>query len=340
MPRFTICCLCLSVCTTVAVRSAGPGPVDTVEAFRAAREAGDHELARSFPGADPRVRYEARAGEGDPLKLGAGRWRTWDEHFNGRSELGPWTVEADRVWAVAEETNDYFRLLEREDVSRYRITYSLDGDGKIEGYMISPADPDRPSPPRKDRFAEFEAWARAEHPEEWQYLRPGGKLDPTGDRAPRTRLLLRAWRKQVGLPALGDERHLHGVFTGRLKAVLYVAGVEKSAAFFQDVLGFELDGFADRADGRPYYAEMLAGGTKFGLHEPMSSGQQSRVGEQRLYFRVRDLEAHRLHVAARGGKPGEVKRTECMDMFVVRDPDGHEIVFALTTPERHSIDPW
>ena len=28
------------------------------------------------------------------------------------------------------------------------------------------------------------------------------------------------------------------------------------------------------------------------------------------------------------------------DFFIVRDPDGHEIVFAVTEAERHSIDPW
>jgi len=303
-------------------------------------DAGGYELARSYLSDDPRVWYDAREGDGRPLKLGAGLYKAWDEHFNGRSEAGPWTVEGNRVWAVADETNDYFRLLERQDGSRYRITYYFDEDGRIEGYMISAADPGRPSPPRKDRFAEFESWARAEHPEEWEYLRPGGKLDPTGDRAPRTRLLLEEWRKQAGLPLLDGGRDLHGVFTGDVKPLLYVADVERSAEFFEHTLGFEFDGFAERADGRPYYAEMLAGGTKFGLHEPVSPAQESRVGKQRLYFRVRDLAAHRTRVAARGGEPGKIERTAWMDMFVVRDPDGHEIVFASTAPGKHSVDPW
>jgi len=29
-----------------------------------------------------------------------------------------------------------------------------------------------------------------------------------------------------------------------------------------------------------------------------------------------------------------------MTMFSVIDPDGHEITFAETDPERHKIDPW
>ena len=140
--------------------------------------------------------------------------------------------------------------------------------------------------------------------------------------------------------ALDGGRNSHGVFTGELKPLLYVADVEKSAEFFEDVLGFGFEGFAERADGRPYYAEMFAGGRKFGLHEPTSPGQKSRVGEQRLYFRVRDLAAHRSRVAARGGEPGLIKETDWMDMFIVRDHDGHEIVFAATDPIKHTIDPW
>lgn len=93
-------------------------------------------------------------------------------------------------------------------------------------------------------------------------------------------------------------------------------------------------------EGRRYYAEMLAGGLKFGLHEPTSPSHESRVGEQRIYFRVHDVHAHRERVAAWQGEPGEIIETDWMDMFIVRDPDGHEIVFASTDPAKHSINPW
>jgi predicted enzyme related to lactoylglutathione lyase len=140
--------------------------------------------------------------------------------------------------------------------------------------------------------------------------------------------------------ASNDERSLHGGFTGELKPVLYVADVEKSAPFFREVLGFEFDGYANGSDGRPYYAEMIAGTVKFGLHEPTASGQEARVGQQRLYFRVRDLHLHRARVVAWGAESSEIRETDWMDMFIVRDPDGHEIVFAFTDPAKHSIDPW
>lgn len=128
-------------------------------------------------------------------------------------------------------------------------------------------------------------------------------------------------------------------FTGDIKPVLYVADVEVSAPFYRDVLGFEFLGYSE-ADGSPYYAEMAAGSQKFGLHDPMNEEQESWVGHQRLYFRVTDVREHREAVLARGGSPGEVLETDWMDMVIVRDPDGHQIVFATTDPSRHSVDPW
>jgi len=136
-----------------------------------------------------------------------------------------------------------------------------------------------------------------------------------------------------------DAREAHGIFTGEIKPVLYVRDVEKSAPFYRDVLGFGFEGFAN-SKGHPYYAEMVAAGVKFGLHEPTSAGQETKVGQQRLYFRIEDLQAHRARVLARGGDPGEVKLTSWMDMFIVNDPDGNEIVFAVTDPKRHATNPW
>ncbi len=121
---------------------------------------------------------------------------------------------------------------------------------------------------------------------------------------------------------------------------LSVTNVEASAAFYRDVLGFGFDGFANRQDGTPYYAEMLAGVRKFGLHEPTVEGQESRIGQARLYFRVLDLEAHHRRVSDAGATTGEIFHRDWMDMFIVKDADGHEIVFAVTDPERHTSDPW
>jgi predicted enzyme related to lactoylglutathione lyase len=131
----------------------------------------------------------------------------------------------------------------------------------------------------------------------------------------------------------------HGIFTGDIKAVFYVVDVEKSAPFYRDVLGFDFLEFAN-LDGQPYYAEMSAAGVKFGLHEAVSPGQSSKIGQQRLYFRVKDLFAHRSRAQELGGKPSEIVETDWMDMFMVRDPDGNEIIFAVTDSVKHPIDPW
>jgi len=89
-------------------------------------------------------------------------------------------------------------------------------------------------------------------------------------------------------PTNGDEHY--GEFTGDIKPIIYVSDVQRSAPFYRDVLAFVFDGFAGN-EADPYYAEMLAGPVKFGLHETTMSGDELRIGQQRLYFRVRDRDA-------------------------------------------------
>jgi len=139
--------------------------------------------------------------------------------------------------------------------------------------------------------------------------------------------------------AQDDLRSTHGVFTGEIKPVIYVHDVEKSTPFYRDALGFEFLGYSD-LQGQPYYSELAAGPQKFGLHEPTSPAHQGRIGQQRLYFRVQNLQAHFDRVRAWGVEPGNIKETGWMDMFIVRDPDGNEIVFASTDSARHSSNPW
>lgn len=130
-----------------------------------------------------------------------------------------------------------------------------------------------------------------------------------------------------------------GPFLGQVKPVLYVADVEAGAPFFRDILGFEFLGYSD-SDGEPHYAEMAAGGLKFGLHKALNPVHGEWIGHQSLYFRVADAADHRTTVLAAGGQAGELLERDWMDMFIVRDPDGHEIVFASTDRSRHSTDPW
>lgn len=52
----------------------------------------------------------------------------------------------------------------------------------------------------------------------------------------------------------------------------------------------------------------------------------------------RNARALRTALAERHASLGELLETDRMDMFVVRDPDGHQIVLAETDPARHAID--
>ena len=143
-----------------------------------------------------------------------------------------------------------------------------------------------------------------------------------------------------GVLAQTPDRESHGEFNGDIKSVLYVSEVEVSAQFFEEVLGFTFLNLTNLKNGEPYYAEFEAGGRKFGLHEPLDAEQEGRVGRQRIYFRVNDLEAYRKRVQAWGVEPGGVIETDWMNFFIVRDPDSHEVAFAVTDPKVHGIAPW
>lgn len=175
--------------------------IECVERLRTALEREGYELARTFLTEYPRVWYDGREGEGFPWTLGGGRWKKWDHHFNGVSEpqVPPPGRRRQGVGRFFYEINDYFRLTGRSG-GYFRKTWFFEGD-KIEGYMIS-AVPDARAA-TKGRFDEFEGWARQHALEELDYLLPGGRIDPTGDRPERFRALLERWRETIGEP-LGD----------------------------------------------------------------------------------------------------------------------------------------
>lgn len=174
--------------------------IRTVEAYRAAYRAGDHETARRHMSDDPRRWWNEREGEGTPWTIGGkGRWSDWDEHFRSRSEPVRWIAGDDSVTLIVEEVNDYYLLTERGPQLN-RLVYYLDEEGRICGLLISG---EIEGVERSmGRAEEFDAWLEASHPDEYAYLRPGGEIDPTGDRPERTRRMLEAWRREVELPPL------------------------------------------------------------------------------------------------------------------------------------------
>ena len=141
----------------------------------------------------------------------------------------------------------------------------------------------------------------------------------------------------------------HGVFTGDVKLVLYVADVRRSVEFYEGALGFKFHHFHDYTTGEsvkewtrsepPIYAEMSVAGRRFGIHLPSSPQDKRCVGAAKLYFRVKDLDSHHRRVNAWGAQPGPVRDKPWMRMFYVTDPDGHRIYFASTEDAVHG-NPW
>lgn len=150
--------------------------------------------------------------------------------------------------------------------------------------------------------------------------------------------------------AAPDLRSQHGIFTGDVKLVLYVRDVRKSVDFYRGALGFEFHSYHDYTNNKsvtewnetepPIYAEMSAGRQKFGLHLPQSAYDQRCVGRGRVYFRVKDVDAHYRRVKAWGIDADPLCDTDWMRMFSVTDPDGYKITFGATRAGVHKIDPW
>ena len=167
-----------------------------VQEFERLVKAGQTEIARAFMAPNPRRWYETRSGDGEPWDVaqGAGRWAAWDREFHSRTEDVHWTGHRRAVTRRMRETNDYYRLLDRPP-GETDLVYYLNENGRIEGSLVRAAG-------RRERGREddFLAWVRSDAPGEIDYLRPDGKIDPTGDRPLRTRRLLERWRAAAGLP--------------------------------------------------------------------------------------------------------------------------------------------
>lgn len=162
--------------------------IRTVKNFRAAKARGDEAAVQRYVAPGARIWFEKKDGPGEPFGKGGGSWDHWDQYFHARTTLSDWKEEGRSVTAVAHETNDFMKMLDWRPAP-YIVTYWLDDSNRIAEVLIK-------SLPWKtiNRLPEFEAWAAATHPRELEYLMPGGKLDPTGDRPERWRAILEEWR--------------------------------------------------------------------------------------------------------------------------------------------------
>lgn len=169
-----------------------------VQEFQAARKRKDYESAQNYLSSNARIWYEQREGDGEPWTIKGGRWAHWDSYFNGRTEYSRWKAEGRMVTATANETNDYYRLLDWHPWPM-KFTWWFDARGKLTGFLIQSI---RGEGATGSRLEEFKKWAALHSPEELRHLMPEGEIDPTGDRPERWRKILIEWRKAAGLPAV------------------------------------------------------------------------------------------------------------------------------------------
>jgi lactoylglutathione lyase len=121
--------------------------------------------------------------------------------------------------------------------------------------------------------------------------------------------------------------------------ILFVADLERSVAFYRDVIGlpFKLEG-----DG---YAEFATRGVKFGLYDRNRLGELTGHGAEapgrpggEVVFLVEDVDAEAVRLRAAGVTilKGPVDRAWGHRTVHVEDPDGFVVELAVEIPRQPS----
>jgi uncharacterized glyoxalase superfamily protein PhnB len=103
---------------------------------------------------------------------------------------------------------------------------------------------------------------------------------------------------------------------------LRVIDTDRSLAFYHDVLGFEVRP-VQHDYGFPAVAEVVSGEARIQI------GDKEPVQRQIVFFEIDNVAAMREAVVARGGEPTALEKVNWikMEMFEIRDPDGHTLWF-------------
>jgi catechol 2,3-dioxygenase-like lactoylglutathione lyase family enzyme len=99
---------------------------------------------------------------------------------------------------------------------------------------------------------------------------------------------------------------------------LYVADVERSAAFYRDWLGIPLEGDED-------WQEASLGGVRFALHRTHEGIGELSSGTVHVNLEVADVDAAADHLRGAGVEVGEMMRDDWGAALEVRDPDGYRL---------------
>jgi lactoylglutathione lyase len=109
------------------------------------------------------------------------------------------------------------------------------------------------------------------------------------------------------------------VVSGLSVVYLYVRDLDRSLAFYRDVLGIPLEG----SDGT--WAEARLGPTRFALHAVHAGAGEPRSGTVRVDFEVEDIDQAAARLEAAGVSVGEIQRERYGSHCTFVDPDGYEL---------------
>jgi predicted enzyme related to lactoylglutathione lyase len=118
------------------------------------------------------------------------------------------------------------------------------------------------------------------------------------------------------LPAMGTDTS--SLVTALDNVHIYVRDMERSRAFYGDVLGIPLE-------GDEHWMEADLGGVRFALHPLSPSVTDTASGGIAVNFRVDDADDAAARVRAAGYDANEQMREEYGISFEVVDPDGYRI---------------
>src|SRR5689334_5156611 len=104
---------------------------------------------------------------------------------------------------------------------------------------------------------------------------------------------------------------------------LFVSDVDRSTAFYRDIVGFEAQPV------REQYGDAAEAEVTFGPARLQFGRQTDEPSRAVLFFETDDVDLMREAIAARGGSPGEIAPVNWIKMrvFELRDPDGHTLWF-------------
>jgi uncharacterized glyoxalase superfamily protein PhnB len=119
---------------------------------------------------------------------------------------------------------------------------------------------------------------------------------------------------------------------------LIVSDLQRSTAFYGDVLGFEIRSSAPGHE-LATAAEAIRGPARIFLvmrkGAPDPAQQLQPGGSTIVWFQAENVAAFRDDLVAHGGRPGELEKVNWikMRMFEIRDPDGHTLWFGESFDE-------